>query len=120
MSLNINIMQDFQSQVDFMSVYIPAQNLVWVQDLIYNIIHELRDQIRPTRDRLTSDVRTGTSFPGSTYISSHDLSFSGKVYFYTLAPLSIFQLGDLARWYRDGGLFLEIRGNDYWWAQKDR
>ena len=118
--LNISIMQDFQSQVDFISIYIPDQNIVWVQLLIYNIIHDLVDQIKPIRDKITSDIGTGTSFPGSQYVSSHDLSFSGKVYFYTLAPFSIIQLGELASWYREKNLFLEIRGNDYWWAQKDR
>ena len=74
----------------------------------------------PIRDKMASDIRTGFHSPGSPYVGSHDLSFSGKIYFYTLAPFSVIQLGDLTRWYRDKGLFLEIRGHDYWLAQKDR
>jgi hypothetical protein len=79
----------------------------------------MRDQFRSARDDLHKSVGIGIG-GGTNYSESKDLTFSGRVFVYTSQPFTVIQLGELARWYRDAGMFLEIRGHDYWWANKDR
>ncbi len=54
------------------------------------------------------------------YNDSKDMKFSGRVFIYTAHPYTVIQLGELMQWYQEAGMALEIRGLDYWDANKDR
>jgi hypothetical protein len=84
------------------------------------VIQSLRDQIQPQYDDLKKSVGTGMAGPGVPYSEGKDLRFSGRVFVYTMQPFTPIQIGDLMRWYQDAGLSLQIRGTDYWSANKDR
>ena len=56
--------------------------------------------------------------PGSPMTFSKDLSFSGRVFLYTMNPLDPMQIGELVSSYRKDGLLLEIRGSDYLFCPK--
>ena len=111
--------QDYRSNSDFLSIFIPMANDVRIADAIYGIIKGGRDQFRSIRDDLHNSVGIGSG-SGTSYSESKNLIFSGRIFIYTSQPFNVIQLGELASWYRDGSMVLEIRGHDYWWANKDR
>lgn len=111
--------QDYRSNTDFLSIFIPQSNDVRIADRIYEIIKSIRDRLRSIRDELHNSIGIGMG-SGTTYSESRNLTFSGRVYIYTSQPFTVIQLGELGSWYRDAGMSLEIRGHDYWWPRKDR
>jgi hypothetical protein len=118
--IKFRIYQDFNSGTDFVSIYIPISHNIKIEARIYGIIVFSRDQIKPQYDDLKNSVGTGMSGPGVPYSEGKDLKFSGRVLIYTMQPFTPVQIGDLMKWYQDAGLSLQIRGYDYWWANKDR
>jgi hypothetical protein len=71
-------------------------------------------------DDLKNSVGTGMSARGIPYAEGKDLKFSGRIFVYTMQPFTPIQIGDLMKWYQDAGMSLQIRGTDYWEANKDR
>jgi hypothetical protein len=111
---------DYETHVDFVSLYIPIASVITQDDRIYDLIKWFRDEIPKIRNDLRSSVGTGMSRPGVPYNEDKDFRFSGRVFVYTERSFTVIQLGELTSWYRDAGLALQIRGHDYWYANRDR
>lgn len=109
---------DFTGHSTFVAMYIPNQSDVRFD--AFATVEGLRDQVQPTLDSIRSSIGLATSGPGIPYQQMKDLTFSGRVFIYTMAMFDVVQLGNLTTFYRQKNLFLEIRGSDYWWANKDR
>jgi hypothetical protein len=118
--VRFRIYQDFDSNTEFVSTFIPVSHNVKTDENIYNIIQALRDQILVQYDDLKKSVGTGSSRPGVPYSEGKDLKFSGRVLIYTMQSFTVIQVGELASLYQEAGMSLQIRGYDYWWANKDR
>ena len=114
------VYQDFNSGTDFVSIFIPVSHDIRTDKKIYDIIQFLRDQIKDNYDNLKKRIGTGMGGRGIPYSEGKDLKFSGRVFIYTIEPFTPIQIGDLMKWYQDTGLSLQIRGYDYWYANKDR
>jgi len=112
--------QDFRSNTDFISIFIPLTQNFLIDSQIFGLIKYLRDQIPTHRDELRHTVIMGMRGRGMPYNDSKDMKFSGRVFIYTAHPYTVIQLGELMQWYQEAGMALEIRGLDYWDANKDR
>jgi hypothetical protein len=118
--MRFRIYQDFNSGSDFVSIFIPVSHNIKTDDKIYELIQFVRDQIPTRYHDLKNSVGVGMAGPGLPYSEGKDLRFSGRVFIYTMQPFTPIQIGELMRWYQDAGLSLQIRGSDYWNANKDR
>jgi hypothetical protein len=58
----------------------------------------------------------GEGKPGTEYEESSALMFAGRVFIFTLNPLTFIQIGELSKWYQEKSLHLKILGADYWTA----
>jgi hypothetical protein len=114
--IRFRVYYDFRANSDFVSIYIPSFHDARMN--IYDFIHALRDQITLARDGIKNSIGVGASAPGTPYTSGKDLKFSGRVFIYTLNNLDAMQLGQLVTYYREAGIFLEIRGSDYYWFHR--
>lgn len=106
---------DFRTNTDFISIFIPMVR----DEVIIELIKILRDKIPEFRES-ERGIIVGTSGGGDPYVDSKDMKFSGRVFVYTMQPLTVIQLGELTSWYQDAGMGLQIRGTAYWQANKDR
>jgi hypothetical protein len=118
--MKFKISPDFESGVDLVSIYIPVSNTVTIDNNIYGIIHDIAGHVREQYDSLKGSVGVGMSAPGMPYSEIKELKFSGRVFVYTMQPFTPIQIGDLMKHYQDKGISLQIRGHDYWYANKDR
>jgi hypothetical protein len=109
---------DFTSHTTFVALYVPNQSDARFD--AYATIQWLRDQVRPTLEAVRTSIGWGASAPGMPYQELKDLTFSGRIFIYLMTPFTVIQLGELTAFYQESGMYLEIRGNDYWWANKDR
>jgi len=114
-NIRFRIHYDFRANIDFLSLYIPTINDARLS--AEAVIHLLRDQIPKHRDDLKK-VEVGASSPGVATTYGKDMNFSGRVFIYTLNSLDALQTGNLIAYYREAGMFLEIRGNDYYWFHR--
>jgi hypothetical protein len=110
--IRFRLYRDFTSHSEFLSIYLPLFHDARLP--IYDIILRLRDQAIAIREQMHSDHIIDFGQPGASYEESTDLVFSGRVFLYTLNPLNPVQIGELVKWYEQKGLYLEIRGMDYW------
>jgi hypothetical protein len=120
LTLRYRLYQDFNSNSDYVSIFIPTTHNALIDDETFNLVKWLRDEILPFRENLRNAVGVGMSRPGVPYTEASGMRFSGRVYIYTMQPLTLVQLGQLTSWYETAGLALQIRGNEYWLANKDR
>jgi hypothetical protein len=105
--------QDFTTNTEFITVLVPFFSDIRLSEIVLSFLEHLKSDIIAARTRLRSDIGTGGSTPGSPMSFSKDLSFSGRVFLYTMNPLDPVQIGELVSSYRKDGLMLEIRGSDY-------
>jgi hypothetical protein len=103
-----------------LSIFIPVSHNILIDDKIYDVIKHLRDEIPRRRECLHNNIGVGASAPGLSYTEAKDMTFSGRVFIYTIQNFTIVQLGELATWYQGANMSLQIRGHDYWFANKDR
>ena len=82
----------------------------------YILIRELIKDIRGIESRLKASVSATTLRARNAAHRFRNLVFSGRVFTYTDELMDAIQIGELTKLYRDAGLFLEIRGHDYWWG----
>jgi hypothetical protein len=118
--LRFRLYQDFNSNIDYISIFIPETHNALIDEQIYGLIKWLRDQIPPFRKDLQNSVGVGMSRPGVPYAEAKDMKFSGRVFIYTMNNFTLVQLGELTSWYKAADMDLQIRGYDYWIANKDR
>ena len=118
--LRFRLYYDFRSNTDFLSIFIPVSHNVLIDDKIYDIIKSLRDEIPAMRDDLQKSIGFGLQGPGVPYTEAKDMKSSGRVFIYTMQVFTVIKLGELTSWYQDAGMSLQIRGSDYWAANKDR
>jgi hypothetical protein len=118
--LRFRLYLDFNSNIDYISIFIPETHNALIDEQIYGLIKWLRDQIPPFRKDLQNSVGVGTSRPGVPYAEAKDMKFSGRVFIYTMNNFTLVQLGELTSWYKAADMDLQIRGYDYWIAHKDR
>ena len=118
--LTINVIEydDFQSNTQFLSIYIP-----FIGDetgtATYNLIKEIRDQITAIKAEFRHNP-VGSTLPGGSYVEWSKLIFSGRIFIYTTNSLTAVQIGELAKWYDDKAMSLQIRGLEYWsWRNKN-
>ena len=114
--IRFRLYYDFRANSDFISIYIPLFNAVRID--CFQTIHVLRDQFLQLRADLKNTIGVSASSPGVPLTSAKDLNFSGRVFIYTLNALDPIQLGALVSYYRDAGMFLEVRSNDYYWFHR--
>jgi hypothetical protein len=110
--VKIRLHYDFRSNTQFVSIYVPFFGDVRLHEGLVGFIDNLKKEIQNHRDE-AKNVGVGSQIPGAPMIESKDLVFSGRVFLYTLNALNPIQIGQLVGSYRNDGLFLEIRGNDY-------
>jgi hypothetical protein len=111
-----------------LSIFIPVSHniliddkiYILIDDKIYDVIKHLRGEIPRRRECLHNNIGVGASAPGLSYTEAKDMTFSGRVFIYTIQNFTIVQLGELATWYQGANMSLQIRGHDYWFANKDR
>lgn len=118
--IRFRLYSDFTSDTDFVSLFIPLKHDGISGSEIFSIIKSLRDQIPKERNKIRSSLRIGESAPGIRYTDTRNMKFSGRVFIYTLEPFTDIQRGQLVSWYQKAGMSLQIRGNDYWWANRNR
>jgi len=118
--LRFRLHLDFRSNTDYASIFIPNISDARISDQLYGLIKWMRDQILEWREDLRNTVIVGSRQPGVPYTEATDMRFSGRVFIYTLENFTVIQLGELSSWYRDAGIALQIRGSEYWHANKDR
>jgi hypothetical protein len=109
----IKMFEDFRSNTEFISVFIPQFSDTRLGDKIGQVIRAIGDEV-PAIRQIFRGVVVGQKVPGGGYTESTTLVFSGRVFIYTMNPLSAVQIGDLVKWYAEKGMDLEIRGTDYW------
>jgi hypothetical protein len=119
-NIRFRLYHDFRSNTEFVSLFIPVSNQVDKDGRIFDLIKLLPDEIRKQQSQLQKDIGIGMSAPGVPYRESKDLTFAGRVFIYTMYPFTVVQLGELVTFYQSSGMQLDIRGNDYWWSNKDR
>jgi hypothetical protein len=120
LTLRYRLYPDFNGNAYFVSIFVPMTQDARVNAKVYDLIKWLRDEILPFGDDLRKSIGVGMSKPGVPYTWAKDMKFSGRVFIYTMEPLTIVQLGELTSWYAAKGMALQIRGQDYWAANKDR
>jgi hypothetical protein len=118
--LRFRLYQDFSSNIDYISIFIPETHNALIDEQIYELIKWLRDQIPPFRKELQNSVGVGTSRPGEPYAEAKNMKFSGRVFIYTMNNFTLVQLGELTSWYKAADIDLQLRGYEYWIANKDR
>jgi hypothetical protein len=118
--IRFRLYQDFRSNTDFASLFIPVSHNVLIDNQIFDLIKHLRDEVLRHRDDLRKNIGTGIQEGGIPYDDSKDMKFSGRVFIYTMQPFTIIQLGELTSWYQSVGMSLQVRGMGYWEANKDR
>jgi hypothetical protein len=114
--VSIRLYYDFVSHSEFLSAYMPQFHDARLNPA--DIIANFREQLVDIQKQMHSSVVMGQSQPGLPYSESSELIFSGRVFLYTTNPLNPVQIGDLMKWYQQSGLYLEIRGLDYWTTKK--
>jgi hypothetical protein len=109
----IKMFEDFRSNTEFLSVFVPQFADARLSDKIEEVVRAVGDQVPAIRE-IFRGVVVGQKVPGGGYTESTTLAFSGRVFIYTMNPLSAVQIGDLVKWYAEKGMHLDIRGTDYW------
>jgi hypothetical protein len=111
-NVRVGIFRDSDSNVEFVSAFIPVITDARFRDVAASLIVQLKEDIKNARE-WAKLISTADKWPGSDLRRSEDLVFSGRVFVYTLNLLDTVQTGKLIEFYRQNGLFLEIRGADY-------
>jgi hypothetical protein len=119
-TMRFRLHPDFRSSTEFVSIFIPVTNIATHDSQIVRLLALLPKSIKESREQMHNDVGIGMSAPGMIYQDSKSLLFSGRVFVYTTQPFTMREMGELAGIYEGEGLRLEIRGHDYWWANRDR
>jgi hypothetical protein len=110
--LKYKVLWDANSGSDFMAIYIPQDG--WDSSLVDEVIHDIRNRIPEMRSKFLSDAKLSWEIPGTSFVGGvADSKFTGLVYVYTEASINDIQKGDLAKWYKESGMSLQIRGNEY-------
>jgi hypothetical protein len=118
--ITFRLYQDFHSNAEFVSIFFPASQNIHITNKIFGIIKYLRDEIPTQRDQLHNEIGVGMTAPGVPYTDTKDMRFSGRVIVYTMQAFTDIQRGELGSWYQATNLSLQIRGLDYWLANRDR
>jgi hypothetical protein len=111
--VKLRIFQDFSSNSEFVSAFIPFFGDARLMQETGSFIENLKDDIKKNHQELKSSIGIGSKVPGTSIVYSNELVFSGRVFIYTLNTLDAIQMGSLVALYRKDGMFLEIRGSDY-------
>ncbi len=111
--VQFRLFQDFTTNTEFIAVFVPSFSDVRLSEMTVPFLEHLKSDIIESRMALREQIGTGGSIPGSPMTYSKDLSFSGRVFIYTMNDLDPVQIGELVSSYRRDGLNLEIRGSDY-------
>lgn len=107
------LLQDFSTNTEFIAVFVPFFSDNRLAAMKMSFLEHLKSDIIDSRKTLRERIGTGGSTPGSPMTYSKDLSFSGRVFIYTMNDFDPVELGQLVQSYRQSGLVLEIRGSDY-------
>jgi hypothetical protein len=114
----LRIWYDFASRVDFIAVYIPPVRDSRIE--VMQLINAILDRVPELYSKLKSDISAAAGAPGVAMEQSANLIFSGRVFLYTDNSISIIDLGKLTEAYEKKGIHIQMRGYDYWFANKDR
>lgn len=118
--VNFRMFYDFRSNIYFVSIFIPNLKDARAIDDIQNIIQYIAGIVKTKCDEMKNNIVVMTGMPGSPMSDSRNMTFSGRVFIYTENALSVIQIGEITKFYQEKGMFIQIRGNDYWWLNKDR
>jgi len=114
-TIHFKLYMDFRSNTYFVSFYVPFSPLNF-----YSTVVSLRDEVKPLSDKTRHDLKVGTGAPGVSYRTADDLNFSGAVYIYSPNVLGPIQIGEAAKFYKQAGMSLDLRGPDYLVANQKR
>ena len=106
--IKFNIYQDHAANTKFIGFYIPAASDT------YQICIYLAESYKVFMDEFGGSVHVEFKSAGDfSYIPSHELTFTGRVYIYHETELSHEQLGQLIALYREKNLHVQFRGSNY-------
>jgi hypothetical protein len=111
-TIKIRVFRDFDSNTEFVSIFVPFFSDARLHDAIEGVIDHLKIHIKQAREEAKL-IGVEARSPGSSVAKSSDLIFSGRVFVYTMNSLDPVQFGRLVDAYRKDGMVLEIRGSDY-------
>ncbi len=99
---------DFNAHSKFLGVYIPASPLT--VPACVGVVQDHLKLIGETEGGITASTRA----PGDWSLTeTKDLPFSGRVYVYHESELSLRELADLTDYYKQHGLAVQFRGQNY-------
>lgn len=104
----MNLYYDYGAHTKFSAVFVPNS------PQLRNIGNYIADNIQGFFDKDAKEKNFGLRSQGETTIDRiADFRFSRRIYLYYPGPLSVEELADVSKIFKDKGFFLQIRGDDW-------
>jgi hypothetical protein len=105
--IDSTLYRDAASRTKFMAFYIPHSALT------YNVCVGLADDFKKVMDDMSSNVVIRSKFgSSSSIVEQNELVFSGRIFIFHEAELSLQQRASLDSLYKSKGLGVQFRGNE--------
>jgi len=116
-NVTLQVYVDYDAKADYVGFFVPHAKAANGGELTVALCKWLAtDGVKLALNDMNSRITADQTYQGQRTRLS-DLTFSGRVFIYTDEVLTMDQIVELRKAYKDDGLLLEVRGIDYLVAQ---